>query len=117
MLPSHAGLKVGPYDPNMEMYHSLRGTPRSKKMYSVEFLLKFQYEQTEPPEKIKLFSEIYMPSGVHDNALPMPASRGHSQRTGTGRGKKGAAAQSGDRADYFGSSSGSRAKVCLCSTV
>lgn len=78
---------------------SLQGTPSSKKMYSVEFLLRFQNDQTEPPEKIKLFSEIYMPSGVSDNGLPLPLPRG--QRAGALRAKKGAGlAQPGDRGEY-----------------
>ena len=62
-------------------------------MYSVEFLLRFQNDQTEPPEKIKLFSEIYMPSGengmpVQGMPVPVPV-RGTQQQPSRQGGKKG----------------------------
>eukprot|EP00667_Euglena_gracilis_P010348 EG_transcript_10529 len=102
MVPEPAGrhqmmrsmVPPGMKEEAMDLY---QGAPGSKKMYSVEFLLRFQHDQTEPPEKIKLFSEIY--NG--DNGVPLPQQRG--QRTGALRAKKGAAPpQMGDRGEYGG---------------
>eukprot|EP00906_Rhabdomonas_costata_P001578 RCo002597 len=61
-----------------------------KKTYSVDFLLKFQHDSTEPPEKIKNFA-AYMPTSQHPTVDPMAMAqyeaqaRQHMSRAGVPR--------------------------------
>uniref|UniRef100_A0A7S1NLV2 Eukaryotic translation initiation factor 4 gamma 2 n=1 Tax=Eutreptiella gymnastica TaxID=73025 RepID=A0A7S1NLV2_9EUGL len=71
-------------------------------MYSVEFLLRFQNDQTEPPEKIKLFSEIYMPSGGQDAGTQNSRGQARTSMGGGGRGKGKGPQTAKDGRDIFG---------------